>query len=132
MALCPKGSMRISTESDLPPLFIDTWGWIALGDAKDPGFAAVTELRRAYVERRRIWVTTDYVLSETITRVFSRVRVDKAEQFCSGIFRERELGLLAVEPITSERFRAAYQLRVRFRDKPRISFTDLTSFVVMR
>ena len=35
-------------------------------------------------------------------------------------------------PLTPERFSAAWRLRLRYHDKPRISFTDLTSFVVMR
>jgi predicted nucleic acid-binding protein len=39
---------------------------------------------------------------------------------------------VAIERITPERFHAAWQLRLRYRDKPRISFTDLTSFVVMK
>jgi uncharacterized protein len=44
---------------------------------------------------------------------------------------------LAGERVTSERFQAAWQLRLAYReklhrDKPRISFTDLTSFVGMQ
>ena len=34
--------------------------------------------------------------------------------------------------VTPERFAAAYRLRTKFADKPGISFTDLTSFAVMR
>ena len=34
--------------------------------------------------------------------------------------------------VTPERFSRAWLLRLRYRDQPRISFTDLTSFVVMR
>jgi predicted nucleic acid-binding protein len=37
-----------------------------------------------------------------------------------------------IEHVTPERFSRAWRLRLRYRDKPRISFTDLTSFVVMR
>jgi predicted nucleic acid-binding protein len=33
--------------------------------------------------------------------------------------------------ITAERFEKAKDLRIKFRDKPGISFTDLTSMVVM-
>jgi predicted nucleic acid-binding protein len=39
--------------------------------------------------------------------------------------------MVRVEPVTPERFARAYRMRLRYRDKPRISFTDLTSFVVM-
>jgi predicted nucleic acid-binding protein len=124
--------MKRFTASRPPRLFIDTWGWIALEDGKDPSHLAVDRLRRSYAEARRLWITTDFVLDETITRVFSRRPFAEAERFCEAIFEAQRLGLLLVEPITPERFGYAYKLRLRYRDKPRISFTDLTSFVVMR
>ena len=40
-------------------------------------------------------------------------------------------GYLWLEWITPERFEQAKRLRIKFQDKPRISFTDLTSIVVM-
>ena len=39
---------------------------------------------------------------------------------------------LAIERIYRERFERAKELRLKFRDKPEISFTDLTSMVVMK
>jgi len=39
---------------------------------------------------------------------------------------------IEVEHVTRERFSRAWRLRLRYREKPRISFTDLTSFVIMR
>jgi uncharacterized protein len=41
-------------------------------------------------------------------------------------------GKLLVHRITSEKFAAALELRRRFRDKPEISFTDLTTMAIMR
>ena len=41
-------------------------------------------------------------------------------------------GYLQLEWITPERFAQTLELRRKFDDKPRISFTDLTSMVVMR
>jgi predicted nucleic acid-binding protein len=41
-------------------------------------------------------------------------------------------GHLRLERISADRFEETKGLRVRFRDKPRISFTDLSSMVVMR
>jgi 3-oxoacyl-(acyl-carrier-protein) synthase len=43
-----------------------------------------------------------------------------------------EQGRLIIERITSDRFANAWTLRQRFQDKPAISFTDLTSMVVMQ
>jgi predicted nucleic acid-binding protein len=61
-----------------------------------------------------------------------RYAVAKARLFFDGIFEAARQGLLDIEHVTPERFIRAWRLRLRYRDKPRISFTDLTSFVVMR
>jgi predicted nucleic acid-binding protein len=122
--------MKSSTASEA--LFVDTWGWLVLANDRDPSFSGVTGLRRDYAENGKLWVTTDYVLDETITRLFAGTPFAKAQQFCDAIFESAKLGLLAVEPISPERFQRAYKMRLRYRDKPRVSFTDLTSFTVMR
>jgi predicted nucleic acid-binding protein len=54
-----------------------------------------------------------------------------ARHYAEGIFEASRQGLLDIEHVTPERFSRAWCLRIRYRDKPRISFTDLTSFVVM-
>lgn len=124
--------MKPSTGFDPPRLFIDTWGWLVLADANHPAHPQAIRLRRRQTDLGRALVTTDYVLDEMITRLYARSPFAQAERFCGGVFQEQRLGLLAVEPITPERFQKAYQLRLRYRDKPRISFTDLTSFSIMR
>jgi predicted nucleic acid-binding protein len=122
--------MKNSTGSEL--LFVDTWGWLVLANDRDPSFAAVAELRRQSAEAGQLWVTTDYVLDETITRLFAATPFPRAQSFCDAIFHSQKLGLLVLEPITEARFQRAYKMRLRYRDKPRISFTDFTSFAVMR
>jgi len=89
-------------------------------------------VRRAYFEERRALVTTDYVLDETITRLFAARPFTTAKRFVDGILESQKLGQVIIEWITAQRFRGAYDLRLRFRDKPRVSFTDLTSLIVMR
>jgi len=113
-------------------LFIDTWGWLTLEDASEPLHEVVDGIRREHAHGRGLWVTTDYVLDETITRLYARRPAAEAETFVRHLFEARRAGMLIVEPITAERFEKAWQLRLRYRDKPRISFTDLTSFVVMK
>jgi len=51
--------------------------------------------------------------------------------FMEGIFLAAEQGRLTIERVTSERFTSTWRLRKRFQDKPKISFTDLTSMVIM-
>lgn len=122
--------MKSSTATE--PLFVDTWGWLVLANDRDPAFDAVAELRRRDAASGGRWITSDYVLDETITRLFMTAPFRQAEAFFKGIFESEKARLLAIEPIDARRFEEAYRLRLRYRDKPRISFTDLTSFTVMR
>lgn len=124
--------MRPSTGSSPSPLFVDTWGWLVLEDRRHPAHLPVVQLRRQHSDSGGLLVTTDYVLDEMVTRLFARRPFTEAEAFCSQVFQAGKVGLLRIEPITPERFEKAYGLRLRYRDKPRISFTDLTSFAVMR
>ncbi len=112
--------------------FVDTWGWLVLSNARDPAFDGVAALRRGARDRQSAWVTTDYVLDETITRLFMMAPFALANKFIEGIFEASRLGMLDIEHVTPERFTQAWKLRLRYRDKPKFSFTDLTSFAVMR
>src|ERR1700691_27148 len=123
--------MKPSTEIERPPLlFVDTWGWIVLATARTPRHDEVVALRRKHTQNG-ILVTSDYVLDETFTRLFGGGPFKEAELFCSAVLRARDAGMVRVELITTERFARAHRLRLRYRDRSRISFTDLTSFVVM-
>jgi uncharacterized protein len=122
--------MKSSTA--IEPLFVDTWGWLVLANDHDPAFGAVAAVRRLYAESGGLWITTDYVLDETMTRLFMTTACRHAEAFCKGIFESQKAGVLAIESIHAQRFEEANRLRLRYRDKPKISFTDLTSFTVMR
>ena len=86
-----------------------------MANDRDPAFAAVAALRAASGARPGAWVTTDYVWMKR----------------SHGCLPPRQ-GLLDIECIHPERFRRAWRLRLQYHDKPRISFTDLSSFVVMR
>lgn len=122
--------MRISTETT-EVLFVDTWGWLALADDREPGHARATAEFRNHLAPGRS-VTTDYVLDETFTRLFQRLSYDRAKRFAQRTLDAVSSGFLRLERIDSERFGAAWRLRLRYHDHPGISFTDFTSFVVMR
>jgi len=112
--------------------FVDTWAWLVLANDRDPAFASVSKLRSDSSGRAGAWVTTDYILDETFTRLFAGAPFPQARRFAEAILRAAELGLVEIERVTSERFQAAWEMRLRYRNKPRISFTDFTSFVVMK
>ena len=123
--------MRRSTAAEPECLFVDTWGWLVLADSGDPSHEAVAGMRRRYRGQGSL-VTSDYVLGETFTRLFSRCPFRQARSFCMAIFQAQSNGLVAIEHITLKRFMEAWRLRLKYHDKPKVSFTDLTSFVVMK
>jgi uncharacterized protein len=113
-------------------VLVDTWGWLALTDDREPRHTAVRTLIGGLWRAGQPLVTTDYVLDETLTLVFRRLPFPRARRFLTTIeAAERERSVL-VERITAERFARAKRLRVRFRDTPLISFTDLTTMVVLQ
>jgi len=112
-------------------LCIDTWGWIVLGNKREPRHTELTEFYSSWKNQKGISYTTDYVLDETFTLLFRRVPFKEAKRSLDIIDLAIKEGYLRLERITAERFEKAKSLRIKFQDKPRISFTDLTSMVVM-
>lgn len=112
-------------------LFIDTWGWLELRDRRSPRHKEVRSFYDNIQRQGAIAYTTDYVLDETLTRLFSRLHFQAAEESLDLIQQTISSGFLRLEWITEERFNLAVKLRRRYKDKPRISFTDLTSMVAM-
>ena len=76
--------------------------------------------------------TSDYVLDETITLLFRWLPFEMAKESLEKIEKASLDLYLRLECITPERFEKAKRLRFKFQDKPLISFTDLTSAVVMQ
>jgi predicted nucleic acid-binding protein len=113
-------------------VLIDTWGWLALGHRRDSRHQEVKAFYQRLREEGARLYTTDYVLDEVITLLFRRESFEEAISFMEGIFQASQEGRLTIERVTSERFTATWELRKRFQDKPKLSFTDLTSMAIMQ
>jgi predicted nucleic acid-binding protein len=109
-------------------LFVDTAGWVMLVDKADPLHGAACSARDATLDAGGMLVSTDYVVDETLTLLRRRFGIDVAERWW-----DRAEGSVRVrwEPVDSERAERARHWFFRWRDKG-FSFTDCTSFVVMR
>jgi predicted nucleic acid-binding protein len=114
------------------PVFVDTWGWCALGHRTDPAYAKAVEFYRSLRQQRTPIFTSDYVLDEVITLLYRRTPHNGATRFLEGILAAAVLGHLNIERVTAERFARAWSLRKQLDDKPDISFTDLASMVIMK
>ena len=112
-------------------LFVDTWGWVVLKDPHEPRHAAAVSCFERYRNLPSGIVTSDYVLDETFTLVFARRPFDEAWRFAEGILKSEAKKLIRIERMGQERFSRTVELRKRLADKPRISFTDLSSMVIM-
>ena len=109
-------------------VFIDTAGWVACADASDPAHLRFTAARDASLKAGAMLVTTDFVVDETLTLLRFRLGLDAAETWWHQVDRSPRLRW---ERVDSDRFEKARQLFFQYRDK-QFSFTDCTSFVVMR
>ena len=112
-------------------IVVDTWGWLSLADDREPRHRQVRELVRGLARTGGVALTTDYVLDETFTLVFRRLPFVRARRFVATLDAAEREGTLAVESVGPERFAGSKALRLRLRDKPGISFTDVTTMVVM-
>ncbi len=112
-------------------LFIDTWGWVVIHNKREPKHTKVSAFYGEFRAQGGAVYTTDYVLDETLTLLFRRLPFTMTREIVSFLDKAIEEGYLNLEWISSERFEAAKDLRLRFKDKPMISFTDFTSIAVM-
>jgi len=110
------------------PAFIDTIGWSCLLDRREARHGEAGRLMAEWAELRRPLITTDYVVDETATLLVARRAGGLLGEFFELIGRSTALTLTPVGP---GRFREACGYLLKHRDQG-YSFTDVTSFIVMR
>jgi len=110
------------------PAFVDTGGWMALADAADPAHEPARRARDEWLRAGGRFVSTDFVLDETLTLLRMRLGIDAAEAWWNQVEHSTRL---VWEWIDQERAERSRRWFFRWRDK-HFSFTDCTSFVVMR
>lgn len=109
-------------------LFIDTAGWMAMADAKDPLHQESVQFRDQSLDQGAILVTSNYILDETLTLIRMRLGIMAAEKWWGLVSESPRCN---VEWIASDRTEKAIQFFFRWKDQS-ISFTDCTSFILMR
>jgi len=109
-------------------IFIDTGAFIALTDADDENHKAAVTFYRSSREKGSRFITTNFVVCETMNYLSSRV-----SHHIAVLFREnlRKSGLIETITVTLSVEEEAYTIFKRYSDKD-FSFTDCTSFAVMR
>lgn len=113
-------------------ILIDTWGWLTLNDAGERQHQQVASLYRSLLKQTAQIYTTTFILDETFTLFFKRLNSYQAQTAMlqlSAAFSNAPFHLIQID---ETRFTQAQALRLKYLDKPQISFTDLTSMVVMQ
>jgi hypothetical protein len=109
-------------------LFVDTAGWMACADEADPAHGQAVAARDSWLESDGVLVTTDYVADETLTLLRLRMGLDAAEAWWRQVDGSSRLRWEFISLARGDKARSFF---FRYRDKD-FSFTDCTSFVVMR
>ena len=109
-------------------LFVDTAGWMMLADSAEPRHGAAVAARDNWLLARGALLTTDYVADETLTLLRARTGIASAESWWNGVSASPRVRWECIDPRRAD---AARTLFFGWRDKA-FSFTDCTSFVVMR
>ena len=109
-------------------VFVDTSAWAAYYDPSDRWHAAARDAIQRSVHARVTFVTTDYVMDETLTLLLMHAGRRPAIQFGESVQQSRNVERVHVDPAIWD---AAWRMFRGYEDKC-WAFTDCTSFAVMR
>lgn len=101
---------------------------MALADAADPDHDRARTFRDEWLRTGGRFVSTDFVIDETLTLIRMRLGLDAAERWWLQVEGSARVTWERIDEGRSENARHWF---FRWRDKE-FSFTDCTSFVVMR
>jgi len=108
-------------------LFVDTGAFIALTDADDENHKAAAFFYRSAKEKKMRFVTTNFVVCETMNYLRARISHDIAVHFRENLKKSCFIEIITITPPNEE---TAFNIFKRYADKD-FSFTDCTSFAIM-
>jgi hypothetical protein len=109
-------------------LFADSSGWVAAYDERDKYHAAAKQALQDLRDQRVTFVTSDYVVAESVTLMLSRLGHTRAVAFGDWLLRSTQVKLVRLDV---DFWNEAWRLFKAYDDKE-FSFTDCASFAVMR
>ncbi len=113
-------------------IFIDTWGFKAFIDRREPRHSQVKQFLENAWRQNDAVCTSDYVIDETITLISYKLDFDKLEKFVTSLDGAILTGYLKLLWISPQDFENAKKLKLKYKDKLDISFTDFTSAIIMK
>jgi len=110
-------------------IFVDTGAWIAVTDASDQYHYQAVKIYALLKRQRKRFVTTDYVIDETVTRLRYDAGHPSALLYLDLLALAQEKGTLRIVYNTEAIFQKAITVFRRY-DTVDVSLTDCVSFVV--
>ena len=108
-------------------IFVDTSAWFALNNRKDEHHQQARAFVQNLKEVQVLFLTTDYVVDETLTLLRLKVSHKEAVEFLRLFSRSRQV---VREQVTPDQLKRAEEIFAKYRDKS-WSFTDCVSFAFM-
>ena len=112
-------------------VFVDTWAWYALTDPSDVDHELARLANDELLDAGHIFVTTNFVLDETLTLIRYSVSHAAAVKFRRTLDRLIAARLVQFVRISEDQEAAAWRIFERYADQE-FSYTDCTSFAVMQ
>ncbi len=113
-------------------IFVDTWAWLAIANGNDSFHESAKKCLDDIYSTNKKMVTSDYVLDEVITSLFSKTSHASSIRFVETVLKGAEKGELTIERIDEGRFQQTWSMMKKYTDKNNISFTDFSSFIIMQ
>jgi len=112
-------------------IFVDTSAWYAVLVKSDTNHQRAAKYFSQELEAKKYFVTTNFILDETITRLRYDVSPEKAVEFYRLAMKAEKENTLRIVTIDYDVQEKAIEVLAKYRDH-RFSFTDCTSFIVAR
>ena len=109
-------------------VFVDTSGWVALFVDNDKYHRRAVSTLEEIKNSKALIYTSDYVIDETITTILVRGSHKQSVLAGEALFTSRIIKVVHVCP---DYLQNAWELYRKYKDKM-FSFTDVTSFVIMK
>ncbi len=113
-------------------IFIDTWGFKTFIDRREHKHHEVKKLFIDNWNQNVEFFTSDYIIDETITHISNKLDYDKLKKFINATDGAISSGFIRLLWVSKDDFEAAKDLKLKYKDKLKISFTDMTSAVLMK
>jgi len=91
-------------------IFIDTWAWIALADRSDSYHAPAIVRHKQLTETGAKYLTSDYVIGETITYLYGAVPERQAQAFIASLLAAADAATYEFVHVSAHQFRRAWWL----------------------